>query len=260
MELVDIIILSLVQGLTEFLPVSSSGHLLIVRHWWGIGDTAGNAFDAWLHLGTLLAVFVYFRSTWWEMLRGVLGSGQDKAGRELAGKLAVATVPAAVAGYIWQGQFAAELRSINTVIIGLLVTAVALALVEAWPKKPMEKKQVSYRDSLLIGLAQIIALVPGVSRSGVTMAAGRGRGLSRSGAAKFSFLMSAPIIAGAGLSSIGALATGGFTGLELGLGFLTAFGAGILAIGGLLKLIEKYSYWPYVIYLVALAMTVWFIG
>jgi len=259
MTLSEIIVLSLVQGLTEFLPISSSGHLVVVRQLWGIGDQGGNAFDAWLHLGTLLAVLVYFRTTWFKILRSLVTKEGDKDKRGLAGKLVVATVPAAVAGYLWQGQVAGQFRTINTVIIGLLVTALALAVVEIRSRRRSEKRQPGYRDALLIGLAQIIALVPGVSRSGITMAAGRGRGLSRKQAATFSFLMSAPIIAGAGLASLGSLAAGGFSALELGVGILVSLGAGIFAIDGLLKLVEKYSYWPYIIYLVGLVLVLWFI-
>ncbi|MEX1112566.1 MAG: undecaprenyl-diphosphate phosphatase [Candidatus Andersenbacteria bacterium] len=254
MEFIDIIILGLVQGLTEFLPVSSSGHLIIAREVFGISDMSGNAVDAFLHLGTLCAVLVYYWSTWRSLLRGMLSS-DGKREKEMVGKLALATVPAAVMGYLLVDWVDSIFRNPLYVALALLVTAAALLLADRYGRDDNAKSEPSYKDALYIGLAQIMALLPGISRSGMTMAAGRGRGLSRPQAARFSFLMSAPIIAGAGLASTaGLFTTGQIPLLELGAGFLAAFLTGLLAIYSIFKILEKSSFVPFVMYLVAVSI------
>jgi len=260
MQLVEAIILGVTQGVTEFLPVSSSGHLFLARQVLGIDDVDGTAFDAFLHLGTLLAVIIYYWKVWVGMGRGLVltdEEGVDK--RNLAAKLAVATVPAAIAGYGAQSYVDGWLRSDWIVAGGLVLTALAL-LVDGWGPK-VRKERVSFKDALIIGLVQVMALVPGVSRSGVTMAAGRGRGLGRKQAVTFSFLMSAPIIAGAGLASLSGLLAGhAFSGEVLVAGFLTAFVSGLVAITGLMKVVEKISLVPFAIYLVAAAVVMLYAG
>jgi len=262
MSLGEIIVLGLVQGLTEFLPVSSSGHLVAARVLGGIEDIEGNAFDAFLHLGTLLAVLVYYRQVWWGIIRGIVGNddeGRDK--RELAAKLALATVPAAIAGYLWQDFVVQTLRSSISVAVGLVVTAVSLAAIDWLVKRESTIARASFFDAVLIGLVQVLALVPGVSRSGITMAAGRARGLSRRQAVSFSFLLSAPIIAGAGLASAGAIVTGGVFSLsQLVLGFGVSFLSGLAAIYLLLKVVDKVAFWPFVVYLFVLAGVLVYVG
>ncbi|MEX0649596.1 MAG: undecaprenyl-diphosphate phosphatase [Candidatus Andersenbacteria bacterium] len=251
MEFIDIIILGLVQGLTEFLPVSSSGHLILTRNLFGISDISGNAIDAFLHLGTLCAVLVYYWKTWRELFAGALSS-DGRQQKDMLGKLALATVPAAILGYFLQGWIEDFLRDPRYVAVALLVTASILFIADRYAKHVSEKKEPSYKDALLIGLAQVAALLPGISRSGVTMAAGRGRGLSRQEAARFSFLMSAPIIAGAGLTSVADLVSAAtIPAPELIVGFIASFLAGLLAIFGIFKILEKSSFTPFIIYLVA---------
>ncbi len=251
----DVMLLAVVQGLTEFLPVSSSGHLVAVRHFLRIADVQGTAFDAFLHLGTLAAVLVYYWRVWWGVTRGVFvhdGEGRDK--QHLAAKLALATVPGAVVGYFLQGEIADQLRTPGIVATGLLVTAGLLLLGDFLYVSAQKKHRAAYQDAMVIGLAQMFALLPGLSRSGTTIAVGRSRGLSRQQATNFSFLMSAPIIAGAGLSSLASLiASGGFNTAEMVVGFGVSFLSGLAAIHILLKLIERISFVPFAIYLVALA-------
>jgi len=260
MNIGDVTILALVQGLTEFLPVSSSGHLVAVRVLFGISDDGGTAFDAFLHMGTLLAVFVFYWRTWWGMARGVFFNdieGRDK--RQLLAKLAIATVPGAVAGYVLQGQSDAMLRSPQIVAVGLLLTAAALFFMDMLAKRAKTIARANFKDAFLIGLAQIVALVPGVSRSGMTIAAGRARGLSRKQAATFSFLLSAPIIAGAGLATVGSLVFAGtISPGQLAAGFLISFVAGLVAIYSVLKIVEKISFWPFAVYLVGLAAVLFY--
>ncbi|MEK7557426.1 MAG: undecaprenyl-diphosphate phosphatase, partial [Patescibacteria group bacterium] len=241
MFLSEIVILGLVQGLTEFLPISSSGHLVLARMLFGISDANGTAFDAFLHLGTLLAVGVYFRQVWWGILRGLFtndSEGRDK--RELAAKLALATVPAAIAGYAFQAMGEETGRSPGLLAAGFLITAALLAATDLVSQRRVTTSRAGFRDAFLIGLAQIAALFPSISRSGVTIAAGRFLSMSRKQATTFSFLMSAPIIAGAGLSSLGALVgANDFSAGQLLFGFLVSFLAGVAAIAFVLKIVEK---------------------
>lgn len=271
MSLDEVIILALVQGLTEFLPVSSSGHLLAARLLFGWTDTEGTAFDAFLHLGTLAAVLIYYRRVWWGIGRGLLvvdHEGQDK--RELVAKLAVATVPGAVVGYFFQSEISAWLQGRVLLAVSFFITAGALYWFDVaqfkignqptqpkptiQPEKPHPNGRASFRDAIYIGLAQAVALVPGISRSGMTIAAGRWRGLSRKQAVNFSFLLSAPIIAGASLSSLaGLLINGSVSSSQLLVGFIVSFISGLAAMSLLLKIVEKMSFLPFVIYLAGLA-------
>jgi len=258
----ETIILGLVQGLTEFLPVSSSGHLVAARALLGISDAAGTAVDAFLHLGTLLAVLVYFWKTWRDIVWALFNEGAEaEAKRQLLAKLAAATVPGAIAGYALQNSADDLLRDADVVASGLLITAIALFFMDILARRATSIARASWRDVLMIGLAQAAALIPGISRSGVTIAAARWRGLSREQAAKFSFLLSAPIIAGAGLAALPALAgQDSLSYLEMLTGFLVAFVSGLAAIGFLLKLVTKISFWPFAVYLVALAGVLFYVG
>ncbi|MDP3997491.1 MAG: undecaprenyl-diphosphate phosphatase [bacterium] len=262
MSYVQVIWLGIIQGLTEFLPVSSSGHLLAVRYLFGISDVDGTVFDAFLHLGTLVAVLIFYARTWRVLVKSLLVDKGKTPERLLAGKLIVATVPAAVIGWLWQDEVALWFRSPRWLVLSLLFTAAVLWWFDG--KKKIEQvserddvKAVSYKDSLVIGLAQVVALLPGVSRSGMTIAAGRGRGLAWRAAVNWSFLMSAPIIAGASLSSLSALLQGhNFPVGQLAVGFMFALVSGLLAIYWLMKYIERISFRPFVIYLIALAAVI----
>lgn len=250
------ILLGLIQGLTEFLPISSSGHLVAARLFFNLSDAHGTAFDAFLHLGTLLAVLTYYRHVWWGIARGLLvGDGEGRDMRELAAKLAIATVPAAIVGYALQDVVGQIFRTADAVAAGLMVTAVVLVGSDFWGRRPTGHKRATYSDATYIGLAQVFALIPGISRSGMTIAGGRWRGLSRQQAAHFSFLLSAPIIAGAGLSSLQQLLTAdSFPVAELVVGFIVSFLAGLLAIHVLLRIVERISFVPFAVYLVLVAL------
>ncbi len=258
MSIVDVIILAVTQGLTEFLPVSSSGHLVLVRQWFGISDIDGGALDAFLHLGTLLALLLYYRKVWVGIGRALLikdEEGKDK--RQLLIKLIVATVPAAVVGYFFQDAVETYMRGPLFLGLGFLGTAMVLLLTDMWNMRQSTISRASFIDAAIIGIAQITALVPSLSRSGVTIAAGRARGLSRKQATTFSFLMSAPIIAGAGLLSLGSLlAEHDFSTTFLLTGFLFSFASGLLAISLLMKFIEKVSFWPFAVYLLVISAAI----
>ncbi len=192
MPLSQAIILAIVQGATEFLPVSSSAHLIVVP--WVLGwPDQGLTFDVALHVGTLAAVLLYFWRTWLDILLG---------NRRLLGLLVVATIPAGVVGLILEHYVETTLRS-PFVIAG---TTIGIALLMAWSERVTrarrEIEQLGLADSLIVGGAQALAVVPGVSRSGVTIAAALFRDVRRSDAARFSFLMATPVIAGAGLKKL----------------------------------------------------------
>ena len=261
-ELLGALVLAIVQGLTEFLPVSSSGHLVVARMAFGISDVSGTAFDAFLHLGTLLAVLVFYWRVWWGIGRGLVRrDAEAKDKRVLLAKLLLATIPAAIVGYAARELFDGALRTPSVVGVGFLVTAAVLWLADRYAGRGRTIARAGYGDAVFIGLAQVLALVPGVSRSGMTMAAGRQRGLSRQQAVTFSFLLSAPIIAGAGLSSLPLLlAARAFDPAVLLVGLVVSFGSGLLAIYGLSRFVERLAFTPLVIYLVGLAAVVLYVG
>lgn len=262
MDFIDVVVLSAVQGLTEFLPVSSSGHLVVIRMLFGISDSHGNAFDAFLHLGTLAAVMIYFRRLWWELVHAfVVRTRETESQRRLVMRLIVGTLPAALAGFVWRDFFEASFRSPQSIAVSFIITAFVLLGADVRLHKRQSIYDLSLRDAFVIGIAQLIALVPGISRSGMTMAAGLVRGLSRRDAATFSFLLSAPIIAGAGFSSLWSLlAIDAFSYNTLFVGFTSSLLAGLFAIDVLLKLIARTSFAPFVLYLFVLAGAVWYFG
>lgn len=260
MEILRALVLGAVQGVTEFLPVSSSGHLLVAGKLLRWPDE-GLAFDATLHLGTLLAVIVYFRKTWWSLLRG--------RSRRLLLFLVLGTIPGALAGYFGEPNLATQFRSVRAVAIFFLVTAVVLwladrfaarrgALASPSPTGDCSQDLIMQR-AFLIGVAQAFALIPGLSRSGMTIAAGVFLGLSRAHAVEFSFLLALPVTAAAGVAGLGQLVS--LTPGQLvpaGVGLLVALGAGIAAIGLLLRTIRTRTFLPYVLYLlVAGALLLW---
>lgn len=245
-------ILGLVQGVTEFLPVSSSGHLIIAREFLRLDDP-GNFFDAVLHLATLLAILIYFRRDWWQMLIGInpsIRGAKSKPGAKLGADrrtlwlILLATIPGLVAGF-WGHQWVEQnLRSVLTVAILMMAMGIIYWLFERWVKHPKTSKNLTSWDAISIGLTQAVAIVPGISRSGATMLAGRYAGLTREMAARFSFLLAAPIIAGAGGYSLYQAIASKLISQDYWF-WLVAFGfslaSGILAISWLLKFFQKYS-------------------
>jgi undecaprenyl-diphosphatase len=214
------VVLAIIQGLAEFIPVSSSGHLIIVRRllgWNELSPAHELTFDVALHFGTLLSVLVYFRRTWFQIVRAALGgkvvrfseaSGADenltlqerKDERMLLWFLALATIPGAIAGKLLEHSAEDYFREhIVLIAAALIVVALLMWLGEKIGKRDKPLSRISLADSLVVGVAQAFALVPGVSRSGSTITAGLFRSMTREAAVRFSFLLSTPIIAGAAL-------------------------------------------------------------
>ncbi|QJA06456.1 PDZ domain-containing protein [Thermosulfurimonas marina] len=250
-ELLPAALLGAFQGLTEFLPISSSGHLVLLEDL--LQFRGGLAFDAFIHLGTLLAVLLYFRRDWLKMWRA-LPSGERP--RRLLALILLATIPGGLAGLLLEEVIESRFRTPHSVAFFLAFMSLPLLLGEILGKKSRRAEDLGVGEALFIGLAQALALFPGTSRSGITMAAALLLGLSRSEAARFSFLLSAPIIAGAGL-------VGGLKGLAEGLspslmlvGFLGAFLAGLAAIAFLFSFLRRHSFYPFVAYRLLLALLI----
>ena len=196
MSWIQIVVLAVVQGLTEFLPISSSGHLVLVPGVFGWADQ-GLVFDIAIHFGTLMAVCIYFRRDIIELLastgsilRGDLSSGTSK----LAAGIALATIPTAIVGLLFADWIETHFRSPSVVVVTLAGYGVLLVLADRFGAQTREISSLRIRDAFVIGLAQALSLVPGTSRSGITITAAMTLGLKRQDAARFSFLLSVPII------------------------------------------------------------------
>jgi undecaprenyl-diphosphatase len=249
MSLLQAVVLGVVQGLTEFLPVSSSAHLVLVPWWlgWTFQPEAAFAFDVLVQLGTLVGVIVFFARDIVELI-GAAAAGlwrrrplETPLARR-AWYLALATVPAVVAGLALKDQVEAAFSNPLATSGFLLVTAAALALAERAANASRNLESMGWGDAWWIGIAQAVALFPGISRSGATMAAGRARGFLRAEAARFSFLMSIPVMLGAGLVAgrdlIGLSAAREFA-LPLAAGFAAAAVVGYLSIRWMLSFVAR---------------------
>jgi undecaprenyl-diphosphatase len=241
-----------VQGLTEFLPISSSAHLILIPRVLGWNETFINSaeFVVMLHMGTLAALLLYFwrdvlelMAAGWAALRERSLAGDPK--RKLALVLLLSVVPAAVAGFLLESWFDTFFREAILIVPFVLVGgALLLWLAERLGTRERDLDHVETADGVLIGAAQALALVPGISRSGITLAAGLFRGLTRESAARFAFLMGIPIIAGAGLWKMKSIVGGGTSDVDvaaLAAGVIAAALAGWLAIGFLLRYLRTHS-------------------
>lgn len=241
------VIWGLVQGLTEFLPVSSSGHLVVVPDFLDrIGvDVAppSLAVSAVLHLGTLLAVLVYFRADIWKVLR----LRKEPEGRKIAILVAVGTIPA-LAGFPLKDSIETIQEDVTKVGVALIATGLILVLGQRLARGRRPLTDATPLDSFVIGVGQALALVPGISRSGATIAAGNGRGLDPAEAARFSFLLGIPAIAGAGLLSLPDLENSGGLTAELIVALVVAAVSGYVAIAFLLATIRSVGLLPFALY------------
>jgi len=253
----EALVLGIVQGVTEFLPISSTAHLRIVPALAGWGD-AGAAFTAVLQLGTLAAVVGYFLPDLLRMVRASIAWLADRsrppepAARHF-GYIILGTLPVGVAGIVFKHAIEGSLRSLWVISTALIVVAVALAWVERTARHSRDFDDIRLRDAMIIGCAQAVALVPGVSRSGITLVAALAIGLRRDAAARFSFLLGVPAIAAAGIFELKPLLkSNDVGGAALAVGLLAAAGAGYLSIAWLLRFLRARTTMPFVIYRVAL--------
>lgn len=239
MTLIEALVLGIIQGLGEFLPISSSAHLVLVP--WALGwQYAGLTFDVALHIGTLISVVAFFWKDWLTLFSSAITKkGSQEAA--LFWYLLLATIPGAAIGYLFEEQAETVLRT--PLLIGIMLIVMGIILYWVDRRSPSIKKiaSVSLSDSLLIGLSQALAIIPGVSRSGITMTAGRALGLTRASAARFSFLLSTPIIVGAGLFKIKDLTPGDLNAAFL-TGVVSSAVVGFISIGFLIKYLSQRSF------------------
>ena len=265
LELIEAVFLGIVQGLTEFLPVSSSGHLLLGQYFLGLNqDRFGLSFDVALHMGTLVAVVSYF---WRDLIRMALAFFRSFGHRDLANdpdqRLAylvlASTVPAALIGFLFEGFFESTVRSPWVVVFNFVLVGILFLVAEAGGSHRRLASKLGFGEAFGIGLAQATALVPGVSRSGATITLGLFLGLRREEAARFSFLMSIPIIAGAGglqLGEVLASGMGAHDWLLFVAGFFTSALVGYFTIRFLLDYLTHHSLRVFAYYRFAVAAVV----
>lgn len=255
-------ILGLVQGLTEFLPVSSTAHLILVSDALKLDpDKFGLSFDVALHLGTVLAVLLYFVTTWIALARDVL-----RGHWRLPIAIVAGTIPAAVAGVLFETAVSTTLRSVLYIVAGLLIGSAIFVVAERMSARRRRMDRVTIADALIVGAAQAVALLPGISRSGITISAGLLRGLERGDATRFAFLLATPVILGAGAKTLlDARKLSGLT-AELdvvAIGFVVSFVSGLAAVAFMVRYLRTHSLNAFVVYRVALALVVlvaWALG
>jgi undecaprenyl-diphosphatase len=254
------IVLGIVQGLTEFLPISSSGHLVVVRRLFDWSQTDSLTFDVALHVGTTIAVLTYFWREWLTMARSVLrwvfrrsepSRIKHPYDERIFALIVLGSIPVAIAGLSLESWFEDHVR--NPVVIGctLITFGLVLFAAERFSRPERTLEEATWFDALFIGLAQACSLVPGVSRSGFTITAGLFRGFTRADAARYSFLLSTPAIGGAALLKFkDALSDGTFSN-DLGpivVGTVVSAIVGLIAITGLMRLVQTRSFTPFVVY------------
>lgn len=251
--------LGIVQGLTEFLPISSSGHLALLEHYFK-APGAGLSFDILLHLGTLAALVSYFWSDWRNMANAVLRpSPYTRLDRRLFICLLAASIPGALAGVLLEHKAETVFREPYRIAILLGGVGLFLIVAERLARHERPLTNLNLGDALLIGLSQALAIMPGVSRSGITMTAALFLGFTRETAARFSFLLSTPIIAGAGLWHLRKWFKAPPENLPLlaaALGFLAALVSSYLTIKYLLRFLRRHTFYPFAFYRLALAALV----
>jgi undecaprenyl-diphosphatase len=253
--MIDYVVLGVIQGLTEFLPISSSAHLVLAERLLGM-YSPGVLFEASLHLGTLAAILVWFRSDIAELLHALTRQGSIERRKEI-GLLVLATVPILVVGLLLRGEVDALFSSLWIVSIGLLASG---SILLATARRRASRRAPRALDAVAIGLAQAASILPGVSRSGTTIGIGILSGVAPDRAARFSFLLAIPAIAGAGIVSVWDAVKGGTAAASnvggILVGTLVAFLVGLAAIRFLLAVVARGRLWIFALYCLALGTAV----
>jgi len=257
MGLTQLIVLAVVQGLTEFLPISSSGHLVLVPSIFGWSDQ-GLVFDVAVHFGSLIAVCIFFRFDILALLRGtkdILTGDYASTDSRMAWNLGLGTIPVAVAGLLFAGWIGANLRQPIVVVYTLAGYGVLMALVDRYAPRGRNITDIGIRDALIIGLAQALALIPGTSRSGITITVGRALGIARQDAARYSFLLSVPAILLATMYEAVILVTGEVTVAwdNLALAVLISAVVAYISIEFFMRVVSYIGLVPFAIYRLILA-------
>jgi undecaprenyl-diphosphatase len=261
MTIFQAIIFGTVQGLTEFLPVSSTAHLILLPWFMGWPDP-GLAFDVALHLGTLVALLIYFRTEWIALIAGGLGflrGRTQEPNARMSMLIVAATIPAAIAGVLFEHKVEDAFRSPALIGISLIVMALVLVAAEMVGHRKKSLDDIGWSEAMTIGVAQGFAIIPGVSRSGSTITAGLFRSLKRDAAARFSFYLSAPIIAGAVAKKSIDILKGGLSPEQMTpfvVGIISSGIIGYLSIAFLMRYLQTHNTYLFVIYRIALGIVV----
>ena len=261
MSTLEAIVLGLVQGLTEFLPISSSGHLRVVPAFFGWEDP-GAAFTAVVQLGTMAAVLLYFRRDLWRIagawLRELrLPFRERSSDANLGWFIVLGTIPIAIFGFVFSDQIESGARDLYLIGTALILFSFVMLLAEQVSSRQRELTQMNGRDGLFIGVAQALALIPGVSRSGATISAGLFRNFDRAAAARYSFLLSVPAVVLSGVFEVRHIGEGdGASVAATALATLVAFASGYAAIAWLLRYLAHHSLRVFVAYRIPLGILV----
>ncbi len=261
MSILQALILGIVQGLTELLPISSSGHLAIIP--WLLGWSNSNqfkldfeAFDVALHFGTLLAIGIFFFKDWLKLIKG----GYElvvKNKRTFEGKMfwyiVIATIPGGIIGLLLDKFAGDSLETPIIIAIALMVMGIILYIVDKNAKSKTKYENMTFKQTFLIGVSQCLAFIPGVSRSGITMTTARAMGIERKSAAKYSFMLSAPIVLAATILKIGDFAFGS---IAFYVGVIASFLVGLLVIKFLLKYLQKGNFKVFAIYRIVIGIII----
>ena len=262
MTIIQGIILGIVQGLTELLPISSSAHLFLIP--WIFNWDIPESFDVALHFGTLLAIGIFFFKAWIELIKGgynfVAKKKKTTEGR-MFWYIVIATLPGGIIGFILDKYAENLLTKPMIIAIALIVMGIILYLVDRFAKKQTDYKDMNFRQTFLIGLSQSLAFIPGVSRSGVTMTAGRALGVKREAVAKYSFMLSAPIVLAATVFKlkdfIEYFLIADMAGIiAFAMGVIMSFIVGIIVIKFLLEYLKKGSFKGFAIYRIIIGIVV----
>lgn len=264
MTFLQLLLIAVVQGITEFLPISSSGHLILIPFLTNFSDQ-GPMIDVAVHVGSLLAIIIYFWRDALGLARGgfaSVGLGNDPLQRRLFLWVLIGTIPAVALGlFLKVGGYLDSFRITDLVAINLIVYGLLLGAADRWGRQEKSFEDVSLRDAILVGIAQALALIPGTSRSGVTMTAARMLGYKRVEAARFSFLLAIPAVAGAGLLAVLDLAEASAQmQLDALIAGVLTFLAAFATMAFLMNFLKKASMLVFVVYRVAMgcALLVWF--
>ena len=266
--MLEAIFLGIVQGLTEFLPISSSAHVRLFGEFLPSGSDPGATFSAIIQIGTELAVLIYFRSDLLRIVRAVLrylvGKQIEKASSEyqsarLGGLILLGSIPIFVFGYLGQSFIRENFRSLWLISFTLIFFGIALGVIDHLGRKTKNLDELNRRDGIIYGLAQSLALIPGVSRSGATIAMGRFLGYKREAALRYSFLLAIPAVLGSGtyelLNSLSE-PTNSFSAIETATATLVSFLIGYLVIAWLMKFVQTRSFMPFVVYRIVLGLVI----
>jgi undecaprenyl-diphosphatase len=258
MSWLEVVVLGLVQGLTEFLPISSSGHLRIVSGLF-FGNDPGAAFTAVSQLGTELAVLIYFAKDIWRLVVVWFRGLRDPEARlnpdyRVAWLVILGTIPIGVLGVLFQDAIETVARNLWLIATTLVVFGILLGLAERYGTQRRTIEQLTVKDGILLGLAQALALIPGVSRSGGTITAGLFLGLERAAAVRYSFLLAVPAVVAAGVFQLKDVTAGDTTVLQMVVATVIAFVVGYAVIAWLLRFVEKNTVYVFVAYRIALGV------